>query len=314
MMMMNTTNGMPRGASPTTPKLPWQWVFFAPALLGFLVFNYLPTIASFALSCFHWNLLDVPQFLGGQNYERLLQSNAFWQACVSTLQFVSLSSVLELGLAILLALLVHQQTQGKAFFKACYFLPYVTPMVAVSLVFGWLYHPDDGLLNQVLLGTGFIQQPVAWLANTKTAMLAVVSLDVWKTVGYNFLLITATLESLPVDWLEAATLEGASAWQKSTQILLPNLLPCLMTVGLLTVIHALQAFDAVYLLTQGGPQNTTAVLVYWIYKNALQFFKIGEASAMAYLLCFVIVGVSLLKWWLEKRRLKTGGCNPPLQE
>jgi multiple sugar transport system permease protein len=265
---------------PVSNSFPWQWVFFAPALVGFLAFNYLPTIASFVLSFFHWNLLDVPQFLGGQNYERLLQSNAFWQACVSTLQFVSFSSVLELGLAILLALLVHQQTRGKAFFKACYFLPYVTPMVAVSLVFSWLYHPDGGLLNQVLLSIG------------------------WKTVGYNFLLITATLESLPAEWIEAATLEGASTWQKSMQILLPNLLPTITTVGLLTVIHTLQAFDAVYLLTQGGPQNATAVLVYWIYKNALQFFKVGEASAMAYCLCVFIVGFSLLKWWIEKRRLK----------
>ena len=275
-------NGMPRGASPTTKTFPWQWVLFAPALVGFLGFNYLPTVASFALSFFHWNLLDVPRFLGAQNYETLLQSTSFWQACSSTLQFVSLSSGLELGLAILLALLVHQQTQGKAFFKACYFLPYVTPMVAVSLVFGWLYHPDGGLLNQVLLGLGVIQHPVAWLANPQTAMLAVVSLEVWKTVGYNFLLIMATLESLPAEWIEAATLEGASVWQKSTQILLPNLIPTITTVGLLTLIHTLQAFDAVYLLTQGGPQNATAVLVYWIYKNALQFFKVGEASAMAY--------------------------------
>ena len=299
-------NGMPRGASPTTKTFPWQWVLFAPALVGFLGFNYLPTVASFALSFFHWNLLDVPRFLGAQNYETLLQSTSFWQACSSTLQFVSLSSGLELGLAILLALLVHQQTQGKAFFKACYFLPYVTPMVAVSLVFGWLYHPDGGLLNQVLLGLGVIQHPVAWLANPQTAMLAVVSLEVWKTVGYNFLLIMATLESLPAEWIEAATLEGASVWQKSTQILLPNLIPTITTVGLLTLIHTLQAFDAVYLLTQGGPQNATAVLVYWIYKNALQFFKVGEASAMAYCLCVLIVGVSLLKWWLQRKPLKQG--------
>ncbi len=301
-------NGMPRVASPTTKTFPWQWVLFAPALLGFLGFNYLPTVASFALSFFHWNLLDVPRFLGAQNYETLLQSTSFWQACSSTLQFVSLSSGLELGLAILLALLVHQQTQGKAFFKACYFLPYVTPMVAVSLVFGWLYHPDGGLLNQVLLGLGVIQHPVAWLANPQTAMLAVVSLEVWKTVGYNFLLIMATLESLPAEWIEAATLEGASVWQKSTQILLPNLIPTITTVGLLTLIHTLQAFDAVYLLTQGGPQNATAVLVYWIYKNALQFFKVGEASAMAYCLCVLIVGVSLLKWWLQRPK-KSGGSS-----
>lgn len=301
-------NGMPRVASPTTKTFPWQWVLFAPALLGFLGFNYLPTVASFALSFFHWNLLDVPRFLGAQNYETLLQSTSFWQACSSTLQFVSLSSGLELGLAILLALLVHQQTQGKAFFKACYFLPYVTPMVAVSLVFGWLYHPDGGVLNQVLLGLGVIQHPVAWLANPQTAMLAVVSLEVWKTVGYNFLLIMATLESLPAEWIEAATLEGASVWQKSTQILLPNLIPTITTVGLLTLIHTLQAFDAVYLLTQGGPQNATAVLVYWIYKNALQFFKVGEASAMAYCLCVLIVGVSLLKWWLQRPK-KSGGSS-----
>jgi multiple sugar transport system permease protein len=293
--------------SPVSPPFPWAWVFFAPALLGFLAFNYLPTLASFGFSFFHWNLLDVPQFLGTQNYERLLQTPSFWQACVSTLQFISLSSVLTVGLAVLLALLVHQQTQGKAFFKACYFLPYITPMVAVSLVFGWLYHPDGGLLNQVLLGVGLIDHPVAWLAHPQTAMLAVVSLEVWKTVGYNFLLITATLESLPVDWIEAATLEGASIWQKSMHILLPNLLPTVITVSLLTVIHTLQAFDAVYLLTQGGPQNATAVLVYWIYKNALQYFKVGEASAMAYCLCVFIVGVSLLKWWVEKRRLKRGG-------
>ncbi len=294
-----------------THHLPWQWLFFGPALLGFLAFNYLPTVASFGLSFFRWNLLDSPHWVGTSNYQHLIASDSFWQAVNSTLQFVGISSVLEVGFAMLLALLVHQETTGKAFFKACYFLPYVTPMVAISLVFGWFYHPDGGLLNQLLLGLGIIQQPVAWLNHPQTALFAVISLEVWKTVGYNFLLILATLENFPADWLEAATLEGASVWEKTFRILLPNLTPTLLTVGLLTLIHTLQAFDAVYLLTQGGPKNATAVLVYWIYKNALQFFHIGQASAMAYCLCTFIVLLSLGKWWLQQQKPLAKGTTTP---
>lgn len=271
-----------------------------PALAGLLVFTYGPTLASFALSFYQWDLLGPPQWVGLANYQRLLGDPLFWQVVRNTTWFVVAVTSLQLVLGLAIALALHRVVRGQRWLRLAYFLPYVTPMVAVALVFGWLYNGDQGILNQVLLRLGLIAQPVAWLHQVETALGAVVALDVWKTLGYTVVLLLAGLLTVPPELEEAARLDGAQGWSLLWRVTLPLLSPTLFLVSLLTLIHAMQAFDAVYLLTQGGPQQATTVVVYALYQYAFQFYKVGQASALAYLLFAVILLLTLLQWGLRK--------------
>jgi multiple sugar transport system permease protein len=178
-------------------------------------------------------------------------------------------------------------------------------MVSVTLVWGWIYDPQFGVLNWLLkgLGSGFglFQEPIAWLYDPKTAMAAVILLRVWKNVGYNMILFLAGLQAIPQDLYESASLDGATGRQAFWRITLPMITPTLFFVLMITLINAFQVFDAVYLLTQGGPDHATEVMVYWMFKNAFEFYKIGPASAIAYILFVMILLLTLIQWQLRKR-------------
>ncbi|MDX2085089.1 MAG: sugar ABC transporter permease [Candidatus Melainabacteria bacterium] len=279
----------------------WGWLLVLPCLAGLMLFTYIPTLMSFGLSFSYWNLLGSPHWVGVANYERLLRDPNFWAVLKTTAVFVLSVTGLEIVLGLLLAALLNRIRYGKLGLRAVYFLPFVTPMISVALVWGWLYDPQAGLLNVLLKTLGVLHQPVAWLYDTKTALASVVALEVWKTIGYNMVLFLAGMQAIPPQLYEAAELDGSSAWQTFWRVTLPLLTPTLFFVLMITLIHAIQSFDAVYLLTQGGPEQSTAVLVYWLYKNAFQFYRVGEASALAYLLFVMVLLLTLLQWRLRKR-------------
>ena len=274
----------------------WAWAFILPCLLGLIVFTYLPILASFGLSFSYWNLLGEPQWVGLANYQAVIQDPIFWTTFWNTWGFVLASGVLEVVLGLLLAVWIFQLLRGQAWFRSLYFMPYITPMVSITLVFGWIYDPQFGLLNAAIQTVdvfGLMKEPVAWLQDPKTAMASVVMLRVWKNVGYNVLLFLAALGNLPSDLEESAHLDGASSWQIFWRITLPLISPTLFFVLVMTMINAFQVFDSIYLLTQGGPQHATEVLVYWMFKNAFEFYKIGPASAIAYILFWVILALTV---------------------
>jgi multiple sugar transport system permease protein len=282
----------------------WAWAFILPCLVGLLVFTYLPILASFGLSFSYWNLLGEPRWVGLSNYQSVVQDPIFWTTFWNTWAFVFASGVLEVVLGLLLAVWIFQLVRGQAWFRSLYFMPYITPMVSITLVFGWIYDPQFGLLNAALQAVdvfGFLKEPIAWLQDPKTAMASVVMLRVWKNVGYNVLLFLAALGNLPSDLEESAHLDGASPWQIFWRITLPLISPTLFFVLVMTMINAFQVFDSIYLLTQGGPQHATEVLVYWMFKNAFEFYKIGPASAIAYILFWVILALTALQWQIRKR-------------
>jgi multiple sugar transport system permease protein len=282
----------------------WAWAFILPCLLGLIVFTYLPILASFGLSFSYWNLLGEPQWVGLANYQAVIQDPIFWTTFWNTWGFVLASGVLEVVLGLLLAVWIFQLLRGQAWFRSLYFMPYITPMVSITLVFGWIYDPQFGLLNAAIQTVdvfGLMKEPVAWLQDPKTAMASVVMLRVWKNVGYNVLLFLAALGNLPSDLEESAHLDGASSWQIFWRITLPLISPTLFFVLVMTMINAFQVFDSIYLLTQGGPQHATEVLVYWMFKNAFEFYKIGPASAIAYILFWVILALTALQWQIRKR-------------
>lgn len=279
----------------------WAWFFLLPCLLGLLIFTYLPVIASFGLSFSYWNLLGIPRFVGVENYLTVLNDPLFWKSFTTTWVFVIVSGFLELALSLLLAVWLNRAIRGQTFFRTAYFLPFITPMVSVALVWGWLYDPSYGLINWILQQIQVIDKPIPWLYDTKTALWAVMILRIWKDIGYNIVIFLAGLQTVSPSLYESANLDGATGWQTFWRITLPMITPTLFFVGIMTLINGFQSFDSVYLLTQGGPEHSTELLVYWMFKNAFEFYKIGPASAIAYILFVVILLLTLGQWQLRKR-------------
>jgi multiple sugar transport system permease protein len=273
--------------------------------VGLAVFTYGPSALSLTLSGFKWDLLNPPRWVGSANYQTLIHDPLFWKIAANTAGFVASVAVLEAVLALAIAVWIQQLGTHRQWLKGvartAVFLPYITPMVAMTLVFGWLYDGDQGLLNQALMALHLISAPIAWLQDPHWAMPSVIALEVWKNVGYNVVLLMAGLQALPEPVLEAATLDGASGWPRLVKVVLPMLSPTVLLVSMMTLIHALQAFDAIYLLTQGGPQHATAVVVFWVFQQAFAFYKAGLASALAYVLFVVIMAITAVQWRLRRR-------------
>jgi multiple sugar transport system permease protein len=280
-------------------KWGWPCLFILPCLVGLLIFTYAPVFMSLGLSFCYWNLLGHPQFVGLDNYIDVLQDPLFWKTLNNTVIFVVSTVSLEVVLALALAVLLTQALRCVGLFRTLFFLPFITPLVSVSLVWGWMYDPRFGLLNELIKLLG--GQPIAWLYDPHWAMAAIILLRVWKDMGYNMVILLAGLQGIPMHLYESAALDGANAWQRFVKITLPMLTPTLFFVVMVSLINAFQSFDTVYLLTQGGPQNSTQVLVYWLFQNAFQFYKIGPASAIAYILFLIILAITLIQWWTRKR-------------
>ncbi len=286
---------------PSASDIRWAWIFLAPCLLGLLIFTYIPVLASFGLSFSYWNLLGTPRFVGLDNYLAVLNDALFWKSFGITCFFVLVSGILEVAIALVLAVWLNRAIFGQAFFRTAYFLPFITPMVSVALVWGWLYDPSYGILNWLLQQAHLIQKPVPWLYDPNTALWAVMVLRVWKDIGYNIVIFLAGLQAVSPSLYESAELDGAGPWRTFWQVTLPMITPTLFFVAVMAFINGFQAFDTVYLLTQGGPEHSTELLVYWMFKNAFEFYKIGPASAIAYILFVVILALTVTQWQLRKR-------------
>jgi ABC-type sugar transport system permease subunit len=273
-------------------------LFILPVVVGLFCLNYIPSFYAFYLSFQQWNLLEAPQWVGLENYQHLLASPAFVQTLRQTAYYVGGIVLVELLCSILIATALHRITRGKRLFQVLAFLPYVTPAMAASLIFMWIFQPEQGLLNSSLQAVGVLKSPIAWLFTPHTALMAVISLEVWKATGYNMLLILGALQALPQHLDEAASLDGASGLRKWWWVTLPQLMPTVLLVAMMTTIHALQAFDAIYLLTQGGPNRATTVLAYALYETAFQRFELGQATALGVVIFTIIAILTGLQWRL----------------
>ena len=289
------------GASITDTQ--WAWLFIVPCLLGLVVFTYLPTLASLLLSFHYWNLLGQPEWVGLDNYRQILVDPLFWKSFVTTWIFVIAIAGLQTIGGLLLAVWLNRLSVARGFFRASFFVPFITPMIGVSLVWGWMYDSNHGMLNQLLHGLSVLQnnESIAWLQDPHTALFAVILLQVWKSVGYNMIIFLAGLQGIPEEVYESAELDGASPISKFKSITLPLITPMLFFVSVISLINAFQAFDGVYLLTQGGPQHSTDIMVYWMFKNAFELYKVGPASAIAFVIFIIILVLTLLQWQLRKK-------------
>ncbi len=276
------------------------YLFLLPNILGFLVFTALPVIASILLSFFEWPLLAAPKFVGLDNYITLFtRDEEFGRVLLNTFYYVIVLLPLNLIVSIGVAVWLNSVMKGGALFKVLFFMPVLAPMVATALIWKWLYQPDYGLIN-AFLGTIGIQGP-NWLGDPKYAMLSIIIMSVWAGFGYNMIIFMAGLQGIPDTLYEAASIDGASKWTRFWKITLPMLSPTLLFGIVMTIISSFQVFDQAFIMTSGGPMNSTNTIVYYIFQNGFEFFKMGYASAIAWILFAIIFVVTFIQMQLQKR-------------
>lgn len=269
--------------------------FILPAVLGTFIFIIIPVICSFGLSFAKWDLLHPITFAGLDNYKQIINDAVFWQILLNTIVFALSTSFFGVIIPLILASIINTGIRGSEFFKTAYFLPFITPMIVFGIVWGWIFDPNIGLLNKI------IQLNINWLYDTKFAMPAIIIVSVWKLIGYNMIIFLSTLSSISNNLFEAAKIDGANSFQIFKNITVPLLSPTIFFVVIITAISSFQVFDLIYLMTQGGPFNSTNVLVYSIYQNAFEYFNVGKASALAYILFAIILVLTLFQWRIRKK-------------
>lgn len=270
-------------------------LFISPALLGIFVFIIIPVICSFSLSFADWDLLNDIHFVGLSNYKTILSEKYFLQVLSNTFIYTIAVSVLGVIIPLILACILNTKIKGAELFKATLFIPYITPMIVVALVWQWIFDPNIGLANQVL------STNLNWLYDKHLAMPVLIFVSVWKLIGYNVIIFLSGLATINQELLESSKIDGANFFQTFKNITIPLLSSTIFFVIVITSISSFQAFDLIYMMTQGGPENSTNVMVYSIYKYAFQYFEVGKASAVAYILFTIIFFLVLVQWKLRKK-------------
>jgi multiple sugar transport system permease protein len=275
------------------------WWFVAPALLVIAIFFFLPIVAAFLISLTDFDIYALAdlanlRFVGIGNYLKLLQTPPFWQALGNTLYFVGAGVPLSIAASLGAALLLHSRlTRFKPFFRTALFAPVVTTLVAVAVIWRYMFNTRYGLLNYALGGLGI--DPIDWLGDPHWAMPAIILFAVWKNFGYNMIIFLAGLQSIPEELYEAARIDGASVWRQFASVTLPMLSPVVMLVGILTIAGYFQLFAEPYVMTQGGPLQSTVSVLYFMYEEGFKWWNLGSASAVAFVLFLLIFAVTALQ-------------------
>lgn len=277
------------------------YLFLLPTYVGFLLFIAGPVVASLGLSFFIWNVLDMqaPRFVGLQNFQQMLTDDRLLVAFGNTLVFVLGAVSAEIVLALLVAVGV-QSIRGKGlthFFRTAYFLPLVLSGAAVSVMLSYMFHREFGVINYYLGLLGITRVP--WLTASGWSLVAIILASVWRTLGFNFVILVAGLQNIPRDMYEAAEIDGAGAVPKFFSITLPLLSPTLLFVTVIGVIGALQVFELPFIMTRGGPGDSSRTMVMMIYEAAFQNLQFGYGSVIAMALFVTIMAITLVQFWLS---------------
>lgn len=281
------------------------WVFAGPAVLVIALFFGLPVLAALALSLTDFDLyaladIDNLRFVAFDNYVSVLSTPLFWRALGNTLYFVLVGVPLSVGVSLFAALLLNSRlARFRGFFRTALFAPVVTTVVAVAVIWRYLLHTRYGLINHAgsLIGV----DPVDWLGDPAFAMPSIIVFAVWKNFGYNMVIVLAALQSIPEDLYEAARIDGASGLQQLRHITLPLLMPTLSLVGIITVAGYFQLFAEPYVMTQGGPMQSTVSVMYLMYEEGFKWWRLGQASAVAFVLFLLMAASTLVLMRLARR-------------
>ena len=286
------------------------YIFLAPAILTLTVFFFLPVLAAFGMSFTDFDIYSIgnlarTRFVFLQNYQYLLHDSLFWKSLLNTAYFVLVGGPLTIFVALSAAIALQSSTiRFKTFFRLAFFLPVITNLVAVAVVWRYLYHPRFGILNYVL--TLFHVGPIDWLGNPHWAMPALIILATWKNFGYYMMIYIAGLQAIPNYLYEAASLDGATWWHQQWHVTVPLLAPTTLFVTIITVVGYLQFFAEPYIMTQGGPLNATLSVVLYLYNQGFRWWKMGYSASIAFVLFIVVFLAALLQLYLGKRREAQG--------
>lgn len=276
------------------------WLFVLPVVLGTLLLNILPALPNLYYSLTEWNGLTDPKWIGLDNYRELRTNGDFLNSVRVTLVYVVASVPLTMIAGLGLALLVNRKLRGMSFFRAIFYIPHIANLIAVAILFRYLLAPRFGLVNEMLWNVFGYAGP-NWLGTSATAMGSVVLVSVYVGVGYQMVLFLAGLQNIPDHLYEAATIDGAGAWEKFRSITLPLLTPTIFFVLIITIIGSFNVFGLVFAMTDGGPGRATEVIFFLLYQQAFELYRFGFAAAMAIVMSVLVGLLTAVNWWLGKR-------------
>lgn len=281
------------------------WTFVAPALLAVGLFFAVPVISALLLSLTDFDIyaladLNNLRFVGLQNYQNLLGNPLFWGAMKNTVWFAVLGVPLSIAASLAAAVILNARVvKWRPIWRVMFFAPYVTTLVATAVVWRYLLHTRYGVINWALQGVGL--PPVDWLGDPSTSIPAILMFVVWKIFGYNMLIFLAVLQTVPDDLYEAARIDGAGPWKQFRHVTLPAIAPTMLLVSIISVAGFFQLFAEPYVMTQGGPAQSTVTVLYFMYEEGFKWWNLGSASAVAFVLFLCIFAVTLVQLWVSRR-------------
>ncbi|MGN6102631.1 MAG: carbohydrate ABC transporter permease [Devosia sp.] len=273
--------------------------FLAPGLLMFVIFTLGPAIFSFFAGFTKWNGLSEPIWVGLDNYVQLAQDHLFITSVVNTVLYTVLFVVMVLASSVAIAMLLNSKARGTPVARFLWVLPFVTDMISVSMVWTWLYHYRFGVVNYLLGLVGI--PPQSWLGDPRLAMLSLVILSVWRWTGYYAIILLAGLQGVPPSLYDAAYVDGATGWQRLRHVTLPMLSPTIFFVMIMAMMSSFQVFEQMWVMTKGGPNDTTISVAMFLYIQGFQFLNMGYASAVAWVLFFIVFALTVINWRVRRR-------------
>jgi multiple sugar transport system permease protein len=274
--------------------------FILPNFLGFAIFTLIPMVFALALAFLNWDGSNAITFAGLDNFKHLFQDETFKISIINTIYYSIGTVPLTLAASLGIAILLNKKIFARNFFRAVFFFPYVASLIAVAVVWNMIFNPSMGIVNSFLTSIG-VANPPGWTASTVWAMPVIIFVSIWKNMGYYMVIYLAALQGIPAELYEAASLDGANAWQKFKNVTLPMLTPTTFFVSIMLTIACFKVFDFVYMMTQGGPGRSTMVLVYHIYNTAFKEFTYGYSSAMSMVLFAIVLVITIIQFRSEKK-------------
>lgn len=269
------------------------YLFLAPAFFLLILFIAYPLLRSLILSLYEWNGITRPEFVGLANFRLLFQDSSFFKALSNTIIFSVLTTAGTVIIGFLLAVAIERRVKGWAFFKVIYFLPVMMSMTVVGLLWGQLYDPTFGPINVFLKAVG-IDNPPAWMGDPKVALYAIIAVTIWQYSGFPMIVFLAAMENIPLDIHDAATIDGVNTRQRITRIIFPLIRQVFAVIVMLQIVFSLKVFDIIWVMTQGGPGESTSVLGVYLYRNAFIYTYFGYGSAVAVVMTAIIFTLSML--------------------
>lgn len=277
-------------------------IYLLPALAFYVIFLVYPIISSFQLSFFSWDGINgIKKFVGMMNYRDIFTDDIFKDTIKNTLLCVLIGPVVQTSLALALAVMISNTSKVRAFYRAVFYTPVILPLVAASIVWFVIYNPTFGILNSIIRLFGFQDYSQAWLGDTRTALLAVLVISIWRWTGFNIVIFMAGLQNISMEYYEAARIDGANRFQTFRNITIPMLSSSIIINFALNLIGYLKLFDVIFVTTKGGPAYATNVIPIYIYNQAFQYNSIGTASAASVILFLMIAMFSGVYFWSVRR-------------